>query len=63
MAEYSELVRARIVGPGAVAATELSRETGISQATLSRPYRNPTEHITKLLTECPKGIREIVALA
>jgi transposase-like protein len=41
--EYSELVRARMVrrmvGPGAVAATELSRETGIPQPTLSRWLR------------------------
>jgi transposase-like protein len=43
MMEYSELVRARMVrrmvGPGAVAATELSRETGIPQPTLSRWLR------------------------
>jgi transposase len=43
MMEYSELVRARMVrrmvGPGALAATELSRETGISQPTLSRWLR------------------------
>lgn len=41
--EYSELVRARMVrrmvGPNAVAATELSRETGIPQPTLSRWLR------------------------
>ena len=40
MMEYSELVRARhvrrMVGPGALSATELSRETGIAQSTLSR---------------------------
>lgn len=40
MMEYSELVRARsvrrMVGPGAVSATELARETGIAQSTLSR---------------------------
>ncbi len=43
MMEYSELVRARMVrrmvGPGALAATELSRETGIPQPTLSRWLR------------------------
>jgi transposase len=43
MMEYSELVRARMVrrmvGPGAIAATELSRETGIPQPTLSRWLR------------------------
>lgn len=43
MMEYSELVRARMVrrmvGPNAVAATELSRETGIPQPTLSRWLR------------------------
>jgi transposase-like protein len=41
--EYSELVRARSVrrmlGPGAISATELSRETGIPQPTLSRWLR------------------------
>jgi hypothetical protein len=41
--EYSELVRARSVrrmlGPGALSATELSRETGIPQPTLSRWLR------------------------
>lgn len=41
--EYSELVRARsvrrMVGPGAISATELSRETGIPQPTLSRWLR------------------------
>lgn len=41
--EYSELVRARTVrrmlGPGAVSATELARETGIPQPTLSRWLR------------------------
>lgn len=44
MMEYSELVRARMVrrmvGPGAVGATELSRETGIPQPTLSRWLRS-----------------------
>lgn len=43
MMEYSELVRARSVrkmlGPGAVTATALSRETGIPQPTLSRWLR------------------------
>lgn len=43
MMEYSELVRARMVrrmvGPSAVGATELSRETGIPQPTLSRWLR------------------------
>jgi transposase-like protein len=43
MMEYSELVRARSVrrmlGPGAISATELSRETGIPQPTLSRWLR------------------------
>jgi transposase len=43
MMEYSELMRARMVrrmvGPGALAATELSRETGIAQSTLSRWLR------------------------
>lgn len=42
--EYSELVRARtvrrMVGPGAVSATELARETGIPQPTLSRWLRS-----------------------
>ena len=41
--EYSELVRARmvrrVVGPGALAAKELARETGIPQSTLSRWLR------------------------
>lgn len=41
--EYSELVRARMVrrmvGPGALGATALSRETGIPQPTLSRWLR------------------------
>lgn len=41
--EYSEVVRARsvrrMVGPGAVSATELARETGIPQPTLSRWLR------------------------
>lgn len=40
MTEYSELVRARMVrrmvGPGAVTASDLERETGIPQPTLSR---------------------------
>lgn len=43
MMEYSELVRARMVrrmvGPGGLPATELSRETGIPQPTLSRWLR------------------------
>ena len=43
MMEYSELVRTRMVrrmvGPGALAATELSPETGIPQPTLSRWLR------------------------
>jgi transposase len=43
MMEYSELVRARMVrrmvGPGALGATALSKETGIPQPTLSRWLR------------------------
>jgi len=43
MMEYSELVRARMVrrmvGPGALGATALARETGIPQPTLSRWLR------------------------
>ena len=43
MMEYSELVRARMVrrmvGPGALTATELARETGVPQPTLSRWLR------------------------
>ena len=43
MMEYSELVRTRMVrrmvGPGALAAAELARETGIPQPTLSRWLR------------------------
>ncbi len=56
MMEYSELVRARMVrrmvGPGALAATELSRETGIPQPTLSRWLRGAAS--IRLVTAKPE---------
>lgn len=55
--EYSELVRARMVrrmvGPSAVPATHLSRETGISQGTLSRWLRSAAT--LRLVTTKPDG--------
>jgi transposase-like protein len=57
MMEYSELVRARMVrrmvGPSAVAATELSRETGIPQPTLSRWLRGAAS--LRLVSTKPDG--------
>jgi hypothetical protein len=54
--EYSELVRARsvrrMVGPGAISATELARETGIPQPTLSRWLRGAAS--LRLVTSKPE---------
>lgn len=58
--EYSELVRARTVrrmlGPGAISATELSRETGIPQPTLSRWLRGAAS--LRLVTSKPEPPNE-----
>jgi transposase len=58
--EYSELVRARSVrrmlGPGAISATELSRETGIPQPTLSRWLRGAAS--LRLVTSKPETPNE-----
>ena len=58
--EYSELVRARsvrrMVGPGAISATELSRETGIPQPTLSRWLRGAAS--LRLVSSKPESPNE-----
>ena len=58
--EHSELVRARTVrrmlGPGAISATELSRETGIPQPTLSRWLRGAAS--LRLVTSKPEPPNE-----
>jgi len=63
--EYSEVVRARsvrrMVGPGAVSATELSRESGIPQPTLSRWLREAAS--LRLVTSKPTSSNESQAPA
>lgn len=65
MMEYSELVRARtvrrMVGPGAVSASELARETGIPQPTLSRWLREAAS--LRLVTTKPDASTEAEAEA
>lgn len=60
MMEYTELVRARtvrrMVGPGAVSASELARETGIPQPTLSRWLREAAS--LRLVTTKPDASTE-----
>lgn len=60
MKEYSETVKARMVarllGPRAVSAAELSRESGISQATLSR-WLNGAAKIPSVSTKRERGGR------
>ena len=61
--EYSELVRARtvrrMVGPGAVSAGELARETGIPQPTLSRWLRGAAS--LRLVTTKTDGPSDVEA--
>jgi transposase len=65
MMEYSELVRVRsvrrMVGPGAVSAGSLARETGIPQPTLSRWLREAAS--LRLVTTKPDTSSEVEGAA